>query len=148
MKRGLIITLIIVLVVIVLAVVGYLIIHSQNSPYKLTSTNVMNPVDFITPGGIKQIAEGYTSDNINFNVRIMQFSNEQDAIDGISKMEELNNPAMIGINGKYVKYKEAAGEWKLFYYKSGKDIIYIQYNGDKTFGDNFVYWFYSKYPNQ
>ena len=149
-KAGIILIILIVLIIVVIAGFFGFNYFTNSSPYKLTSSNVMNPVDFLTPGGIKQIADTYTdSENgVNFNVRVMQFSNEQDAVNGISKMEELYNPAMIGINGKYVKYKETSQGSHMFYYKSGKNIIFMEYSGDKTFGDNFIFWFYSKYPNE
>ena len=149
MKRGLIITLIIVLVVIVLAVVGYLIIHSQNSPYKLSSTNIMNPVDYVFPGGIKQTALSYYGEGANYNILVLEFENEQGAINGISNMTNQYNPAMIGLAGKYVKFKEESPGNYMYFYKSGKNIIFIEnFVGDKNLADSFITWLYSKYPNK
>ena len=120
----------------------------SSAKYQLSSRNELNPSDFLTPGGIKQIAETYTGQGVTYHVRIMQFSNEQEAIEGISILEEQYNPAMIGLSGKYVKYKEASPTSHMYYYKSGKNIIFVDFTGDKDSGDNFIIWYYSKYANK
>lgn len=139
------------LVLIILIVAGYFVYTSfqSSSKYELVSENEMNPSDFIFPGGIKQVDQGYIGQNGNFNVRVIEFSNINDATESISKMKEMYNPAMIGLAGKYVNYKEGSPGNHMYFYQSGKYIIFItNFVGDKNAGDAFIIWFYSKYPNK
>jgi len=141
---------IIFLVLVLVVIAGFFAFNyfKNSNKYSLTSSNEMNPSDFLFPGGITQVQETYTDGQISYAVRVMQFSDEASAVDGITKLTDLYNPAMIGLATKYVKYKELSPGSQSYFYKSGKYIIYITLSGDKGLGDSFVMWYYSKYPNK
>ena len=130
-------------IILVLVIIG-----GCSSKYKLTSSNEMNPSDFYSPGAIKQVQETYTGGQITSTVSVMQFSDESSATNGITQLKELYNPAMIGLDTKYVNYKELSPGSQFYFYKSGKYVIHITLSGDKSNGDAFVEWYYSKYPNK
>ena len=141
---------IIILVLIVLAFAGYFIFgYIQNSgKYQNTLRSELNPSDYHTPGTqIKETAETYVLGADWYRVSILEFSDVTSATAGITSLKETINPGMIGLDKKYVNYKDMNG-LNYYFYQSGKNIIIVDMNGDKNLGDVFVIWYCSKYPNK
>ncbi len=142
---------IIFFVLVVVVIAGYLTYNNyqNSSKYTLNLQSQLNPSDYHTPGTqIKETAETYTSNSVYYRVQVMEFSDVNIATQGLSKLKEVYNPGMIGLNGKYVNYLELAPSSNFYFYQSGKFILVIEMTGDKNLSDTFVIWYYSKYPNK
>lgn len=124
--------------------------YLQNSgEYRRTLQSELNPIDFHIPGNqISEIAETYSGESNFYHANILKFSEESLAIEGITALKENYNSGMIVFDKKYINYVELAPQSHYYFYKSGKSIITIDFNGEKADADNFVLWYISKHPNK
>lgn len=144
-----------VILIVALSFAGYFAYYNfvkNRFVYELVLQSEMNSADFDAPKGqAEQTREAYRLDGIgDFTVNILQYGGDSAVEAGISRLKKENNPTMIILEKKYVNYYvlPSSEKYHRYFYRSGKNIVTVDFVGNKDDADAFIIWYYSKYPNQ
>lgn len=141
--------LLILLGIILIGVVAYFTYQTklENERYKLVLNSEINYSDRHFENIVSEAMQNYLKDELNYEVKIGIFKDKDVASKEMTRLIELyNNPGMVSLGGKYVKYTDfGGGGTSMYFYQSENKIIMVTSGAQKDLADQFVVWFFNKH---